>query len=100
VNERKREFAIRVALGASALVLVQTVMRFSLAVTAAGIVGGLGAAYLARRVVESRRYGVSPADPLTLGAACALLVAVALVAIACPAWRATRVDPTTSLRVE
>jgi ABC-type antimicrobial peptide transport system permease subunit len=43
-------------------------------------------------------YGVTPADPGVLASAVGILLAVALAAVALPAWRAGRVDPLVALR--
>ena len=50
--------------------------------------------------LESRLYGVTRDDPLSLAAGCLALLAVSLAASALPALRAARVDPVRSLRVE
>lgn len=100
VTERMREFGIRLALGARAGGLLHLVMRSALFVTIVGLAAGLVAALLASRFVASRLYGVAPHDPITLAAASALLIALALVATAIPAMRATRADPVRSLRTE
>ena len=100
VGERLREFGIRLALGARAATLLTLVLRSALIVTLTGLAGGVGAALLAARVLESRLYGVSGHDPMTLGAACALLTVLAVLASALPALRATRADPVASLRVD
>jgi len=50
--------------------------------------------------VRSQLYGIEPADPWTLGAAAAGLLAVAALAAGIPARRAARVDPMTALRDE
>jgi len=52
------------------------------------------------RVFSGFLYGLSPADPITLSAATATLVVIAIVATLVPAFRATRVDPLTALRQE
>jgi putative ABC transport system permease protein len=69
-----------------------------LAVT--GIAVGAIAALLLGRLITSLLYGVSAADPLTLGANALVLAAAALLACYVPARRATRVDPMDALRSE
>ena len=99
VGERMREFGIRLALGARAGSLVRLVLRQVALVTGIGLVAGLGAAAFATRTIESRLFGVTPLDPLALGAACAALAGLAVAATLLPAWRATRADPVEALRV-
>ena len=60
---------------------------------AIGFVAGAVGAFLLRSSLESQLFGVKAADPLVIGAATALLAAVALVACTLPARRATRIDP-------
>jgi ABC-type antimicrobial peptide transport system permease subunit len=68
--------------------------------TGAGAVIGLAGAMAVTRTFRGLLYGVTPLDSVTIASVIALLGAVALVAIAWPAWRASRVDPTTALRAE
>lgn len=98
--QRTREFGIRLALGCSVRGLVAIVIRESvlLAVTGAAV-GMLGVA-VATRAMRELLYGVHPLDGATLAAVVALVGIVALGAAGVPAWRATRIDPQTSLRSE
>jgi putative ABC transport system permease protein len=100
VGERMREFGIRMALGARAASLLTLVVGSAVTVTAVGMAAGAGAAMLLSRVLESRLYGVSGHDPVTLSAACAILLALSMLAALVPALRATRADPVRSLRVD
>mgnify|MGYP001820258932 CR=1 FL=1 len=63
-----------------------------------GLSLGLGLALAGGRVVASLLYQVRPTDPIALGGAGLLLLAVALAATAFPAWRASRVPPAEALR--
>ena len=65
-----------------------------------GLAVGVGAAIALVRLVSSRLYGVSGADPLTLAASAALLIVVAAIAALIPARRAATVDPIVALRSE
>jgi predicted permease len=100
VARRGNELGIRMALGAQRSGVLWMVLRETLLLAVAGIAlgvpVGLGAAY----AVSSRLFGLSAADPLTLAAAIAVLLAVALVAGFIPGSRATRVDPVVVLRYE
>jgi putative ABC transport system permease protein len=66
----------------------------------AGMVLGLAGAMALSRSVQGLLFGVTATDPITFGAVAAMLLGVALVACYIPAWRATRLDPTTALRAE
>jgi ABC-type antimicrobial peptide transport system permease subunit len=76
------------------------ILRETMALIIAGLALGAGLAYAASRLITAQLFGVAPEDPVTLGAAVALLVLVALLAAYLPAQRASRVDPMTALRSE
>lgn len=71
-----------------------------MALTSAGIVSGLAAAWAITRYLNSLLVGVSPHDPATFAAIAVLLASVAFVASYLPGRRATRVDPIVRLRHE
>ncbi len=98
IAQRRREFGLRLALGASASQVIGDVARQGLAVVAAGLALGLIGALLLGRLLGSLLYGVTAYDPLTYAATVPILLAVAVVAIWWPARRASRVDPATALR--
>jgi predicted permease len=100
VGERMREFGIRLALGARTPFLLRMVIGSALRVTLVGLLVGAAAAYVATRGLQARLYGVTPGDPLTLFAACAALLLLAVMASVAPAWRATRADPVRALRID
>lgn len=111
VQQRTREFGIRVALGASpARVLrqalgeaaIMAVLGLALGISASLGLGRLlrSALYLAAGQHDGLLYGVSIFDPLTLGTCCVLLAVVLLLASYIPARRAMRVDPMVALRYE
>ncbi len=100
VTRRTGEIGIRMALGAQRPAVVWMVLREVLAIAAAGLVLGFGAARLTTRYVESFLFGLKPNDPLAIAAAIGILLAAALAAGYLPAWRASRIDPAAALRNE
>jgi predicted permease len=100
VSRRTREIGVRMAIGAAWPRVVTTIVRSAVLQVVAGAVVGLPLAFLAGRYLESRLYGVSPHDPMTLGAAIAVLGFSAAVAALIPAGRAARMDPVKALRVD
>ena len=100
VAERRRELAIRAALGASPMRLLRHVMRNSLIIAGSGLVAGLLGAAATGRGLGSLLYGVSPYDPVTFGTVAVVAVLAVLAASALPARRAARLDPMRILRAE
>jgi ABC-type antimicrobial peptide transport system permease subunit len=98
VGQRTREIGIRMALGSDRRRIFALVARHGLGMVAVGVLLGLAAAAGVTRLMSGLLIGVSPTDPLTFVAVSALLTAVALLACAVPARRATRVDPVAALR--
>ncbi len=99
-NQRAREIAVRLALGATRGAVAWLVVRQGMSAVVLGVaLGVLGAARLAG-LMEHLLFGVSPMDPGVLLSAPAVLVGVALVATWLPAWRASRVDPMVALRAD
>ena len=99
VAERRREMGVRMALGASPSNVVGLVVRRSLLLTALGIVLGSVTAIAGMRLLRSFLL-TGPGRPLVLAGVAALMLAIALVAAAAPAWRAARIDPAVALREE
>jgi ABC-type antimicrobial peptide transport system permease subunit len=73
-------------------------MKDALVMTIAGAVVGIGAAWGLTRLMESMLFGLKPRDPSTMTIAIVVLLAVATVAAAIPAWRASQTDPLKALR--
>ena len=100
VGRRAREIGIRIALGASARSVVGLMLKRTMRPVVVGAVIGIVAAAGASRILSGVLFGVSPLDPVGLGAATLFVLAVALVAGVVPARRASRVDPVTTLHYE
>jgi putative ABC transport system permease protein len=100
VSQRTREIGIRMALGADSRRVARSVVGDGLRVAVAGVFAGLILALFTTRLASGLLYGVSPRDPLTLGAVVVTLLAVSAIANYLPARRAARVDPLTALRQE
>lgn len=100
VSQRRREFGIRVALGASKPVILRMVFRQGFRIVAVGLgLGMLGAATLARFLMGSF-YGLSPYDPPAFLFVLCFVGAAAMASMYGPAKRAAEVDPAAYLREE
>jgi predicted permease len=100
VGQRIQEFGVRMALGATAAIVIRLVLRQALRLTGAGLLLGLLAAAGLSRSLSSFLYGVSPFDPRTLLAVAGFLMIVSLGACLGPAIRAASADPLSALRNE
>lgn len=100
VARRRPEIGTRLALGATPAAIIRLILGSGLRLAAAGVVVGLAGAWAVTRILAGMLHGVSPVDPLTLGGAAAVLVGGVLIASWLPAWRASRLDPVTTLRME
>ncbi|MBC7897869.1 MAG: ABC transporter permease [Cytophagaceae bacterium] len=98
VEQRKREIAIRVAVGGPPGTIRWLVMREGLAITLVGLVAGGLAAAATARVLTSLLFGITPGDPTTWGAIAMIVIAVTALASWAPLRRAVRVDPIDALR--
>jgi putative ABC transport system permease protein len=100
VEQRTREFGVRIALGASTHNVLRVVLGSAARVIVAGGVIGLAAAAALSRTISTFLFGVEPLDPATYASVGLLLALTAAIAAAAPAWRATRVDPVEAFRAE
>jgi putative ABC transport system permease protein len=100
VSRRRREIAVRMALGASRGAVARLVLGQGLALLAGGLAIGLAVAVLLGRRLEGLLYGVRVTDATTLLATAAVLATVAILANLLPTRRATAVDPVRVLRAE
>ena len=100
VAKRTNEIGIRMALGADRGDVLRLMLREGLAPVLIGVAIGLPAAMAGARLITSLLFGLTPADPLTIGVATIVLLGVAALAGYLPARKASRVDPITALRCE
>jgi len=100
VRRRVRDIGIRMALGAQTTDVVRMVVAEGMKPTALGVAIGVAGALALGRFISSLIYGVKPTDLETFTAVSLLLVLVCFLASIIPAYRATRVQPVTTLRDE
>jgi predicted permease len=100
VARRRREIAIRVALGASGPTLARLVLGRTLLLTVAGLGLGLSCALLASRALSSVLFEVSNADPVTFVAVPVVLGTASILAALAPLRRVFSIDPVQALRME
>jgi predicted permease len=98
VAERRREIAVRLALGAAPPNILRMVVGQGLKLVSIGLLAGVVVSYLAARLVASLLYQTESHDVITFGSVPLVLMLIALVACALPAWRASRVEPISALR--
>ena len=100
VTARRRELAIRVAVGAQRRAILRLVLGQALRVIGLGVLLGTAMALGLTGALRALLYGIGPADPLTLASAVILFTGVALAACSIPARHAVRTDPMSVLRNE
>jgi putative ABC transport system permease protein len=100
VTQRQQEIGLRMALGAGRGAVLRLMIRQGMGTIVAGLGIGLMLALLLTRLIGGMLFAVRPADPLALGGAAVLLMAVALFAVIIPARRASLMNPVEALRYE
>jgi ABC-type antimicrobial peptide transport system permease subunit len=98
VSLRRREVALRLALGALRWNVVRQLMATGIRIVGVASACGLILARLFAQTLSTMLYGVSPADPATLAGVLVVVLAVALTAALIPATRAAFVQPMRALR--
>jgi predicted permease len=97
VTQRRKEIGIRLALGSSNGAIFELVLREGLVLIGVGLVLGAIGAVALRKSLESQLFGVRATDPIVLVTVTLVLAAVAIIACAVPARRATKIDPIIAL---
>ena len=100
VTQRTNELGVRIALGAQRTQVLRLVLFDGVRPALLGLVLGLAGSAGVARLIQSMLYGTGPFDAAIFIAVSGLLLAVAALACALPAWRASRLDPMQALRVE
>jgi predicted permease len=100
VSRRGREIGVRMALGAQRRDVLLMVMGLGAKYAACGLAIGFAGAFATTQLIAGELYGISPLDPIAIGAVTVVFVTVTLLACYVPARRAMRVDPLTALRAE
>jgi predicted permease len=100
VAQRRREIAVRMALGAWPGQIGRQFLTLGLRLLLVGTILGVAGAFVAGRAMQSLLFGVGPLDPVTLISVTLIMGVVSLLACWLPARRAARVDPMTALRCE
>jgi ABC-type antimicrobial peptide transport system permease subunit len=100
VSQRKRELAIRIALGATRHEILRTALGRAVKLLASGSAAGLILGFLASRVLAAIVYQATPRDPLVLAGVVLAMASLGLVATWIPAQRTLSLDPVILLREE
>jgi putative ABC transport system permease protein len=100
VTQRTHEIGIRMAIGASPLDVFKMILGHGMKLALIGVALGLLGAFLLTRLMATMLFGVAPTDAMTYTGISVLLITVALLACYLPGRRATKVEPTISLRYE
>jgi putative ABC transport system permease protein len=100
VTQRTHEIGIRMAIGARPRDVFRMILGHGMKLALIGVGVGLVGAFILTRFMASMLFGVEPTDATTYGGLSVLLIAIALLACYLPGRRATKVEPTISLRYE
>jgi predicted permease len=100
VSRQTREIGLRLALGADPRSVIGKVLTESLVLTGIGLVLGLSGALALGRFASGLLFHIAPADPMSIAAAATLMLVIAALASAVPAWRAAHIDPVVALKME
>jgi putative ABC transport system permease protein len=98
VAQRRREIGVRLVLGAEPWRVIGRVVGGAVTIAAGGMAAGLVASFWLTRLLGTMLYGVDARDPMSFAVGATLVLAVAVLASAVPAVRASRVPPAVVLR--
>ncbi len=100
VARRRREIAIRLALGADQRKIVGLILRRALGIVLGGVLAGTAIALVGAKAIRSILFGISALNPALYAGAAGVLIVVAILAALAPARRAAKTDPISSLRTD
>ena len=100
VSQRRREIAIRMALGAGQSRILSGVLKEAVIMASLGLAIGVACGWWSSRLLEPLLFGVKATDPATYLTAPAIVGGVALIASLLPVIRAARMEPMSGLRLE
>jgi putative ABC transport system permease protein len=100
VTQRTHEIGSRMAIGARPRDVFTMILGHGMKLALIGVAIGLLLAFLLTRLMETMLFGVAPTDVPTFAGISILLISVAVLACYLPGRRATKVEPTVSLRYE
>ena len=100
VSQRTKELGLRIALGAQRSNVLQLILFRGLRMTIVGLCLGVAAAALLSHFISSVLYEVRPLDVLTFAGTSVVLLVVSCIASLIPAYRASKLDPNESLRIQ
>ena len=98
VRRQRREYGIRLALGADSIAVQKLVLARGVIVAVIGVALGALGAFLLTRTLQAMLNDVTPTDPIVFGVNAGLVMLVSLIACYLPARAAGRVDPMVVLR--
>ena len=100
VTQRTKEIGVRMALGADRDQVLKLIVRRGVVLAISGVVLGLVSSLALTRLLRGLLYGIGTLDPATLATTALFLILVATVASYIPARKATRIEPTVTLRAD
>ncbi len=100
VSQRKREFALRTALGAAPADLVRLVLKQGLVITVCGLAAGTWVSFVLVKYLGSLLYGVQAHDWVSFAGVSMIITLISILACLGPAVRVLKIDPIRSLSVQ